>query len=331
MNQFTSVHDVNDLPALLQRMEQYKAQPLRDQHIGLGKRMGLLFLNPSLRTRLSTEIAARQLGMDVIVFNAQQDGWAMEFGDGVVMNGSTVEHVKDAAPVLGQYLDILGVRSFPGLTDREADYAERILNAFIQYSGIPVVSLESATRHPLQSLTDLFTIKEHTRQLFRKPKVVLTWAPHIKPIPHCVANSFAEWMIASGEVDLVIAHPEPCALHPSFTQGATLVHRQEEALMDADVVYVKNWSTFEPYGKVVTGYDDWMITPEKLALTKQAGVMHCLPVRRNVELPDSVLDGSQSWVTQQAANRVWAAQAVIAEILQRQACSAIPIQQVITQ
>jgi N-succinyl-L-ornithine transcarbamylase len=160
---------------------------------------------------------------------------------------------------------------------------------------------------------------------------VLTWAPHIKPIPHCVANSFAEWMIASGEVDLVIAHPEPFALHPSFTQGATMVHRQEEALMDADVVYVKNWSTFEPYGKVVTGYDDWMVTPEKLALTKQAGVMHCLPVRRNVELPDSVLDGSQSWVTQQAANRVWAAQAVIAEILQRQACSAIPIQQVITQ
>lgn len=328
MNQFTSVHDVTDISALLKRMAQYKAQPLRDQHIGLGKRMGLLFLNPSLRTRLSTEIAARQLGMEVIVFNAQQDGWALEFGEGVVMNGSTVEHVKDAAPVLGQYLDILGVRSFPGLMDREADYAERILQAFIQYSGIPVVSLESATRHPLQSLTDLFTIQEQTSQLFRKPKVVLSWAPHIKPIPHCVANSFAEWMIASGEVDLVIAHPEPYALHPSFTQGATITYRQEEALLDADVIYVKNWSTFEPYGKVVPGFDDWMLTPEKLALTQQAGVMHCLPVRRNVELPDAVLDGPHSWVTGQAANRVWAAQAVLSEILQRYSTAVLSTPQI---
>jgi N-succinyl-L-ornithine transcarbamylase len=319
MKQFISVKDVANINALVQKALQYKANPFADKSLGTNKRIGLLFLNPSLRTRLSTQVAAQNLGMEPIVFNVDKEGWALEFAEGAIMNGTTVEHIKDAAPVLGNYFDILCIRTFPGLQNQAQDYSETIIHQFIKYSGIPVVSLESATLHPLQSLTDLITIKESIQangQLKnKKAKVVLTWAPHIKPIPQCVANSFSEWMTAWGEADFVITHPEGYELSTEYTNGATVIHNQEEALKDADFVYVKNWSSYHDYGKVLTTDESWMLTNEKLSKTNDAKVMHCLPVRRNVELSDEILDGKNSLVTKEASNRVWAAQAVLSEIL----------------
>jgi N-succinyl-L-ornithine transcarbamylase len=236
------------------------------------------------------------------------------------MSGNTVEHVKDAAPVLGQYFDILCVRTFPSLKNREDDYSEMFIHQFIKYAGVPVVSLESATLHPLQSLTDLMTISEELqmKQINRRPKIVLTWAPHIKPLPQCVANSFAQWVNAWGEADFVITHPHEYELSTEFTKGAVITHDQNAALADADFVYVKNWSTYTDYGKVYENDPAWMLTEEKLKYTHTAKVMHCLPVRRNVELSDEILDSSHSLVTKQAGNRVWAAQAVLQTILTHQ-------------
>ena len=319
MKQFISVKDVQDINALVAKALDYKKLPFSDKKLGADKRIGLLFLNPSLRTRLSTQVAAQNLGMEPIVFNVDKEGWALEFAEGAIMNGTTVEHIKDAAPVLGNYFDILCIRTFPGLEDKQADYSEKIIKQFIKYAGIPVVSLESATLHPLQSLTDIITIQESIASNAsiknKKPKVVLTWAPHIKPIPQCVANSFSEWMGAWGEADFVITHPEGYALSSEFTNGATIEHNQDQALKDADFVYVKNWSSYEQYGKVLSTDASWMMTSKKLALTNNAKIMHCLPVRRNVELSDEILDGPNSLVTKEASNRVWAAQAVLAEIL----------------
>ena len=319
MKQFISVKDVQDINALVAKALAYKKSPFSDKKLGADKRIGLLFLNPSLRTRLSTQVAAQNLGMEPIVFNVDKEGWALEFAEGAIMNGTTVEHIKDAAPILGNYFDILCIRTFPGLVDKDADYSEKIIKQFIKYAGIPVVSLESATLHPLQSLTDIITIQEsiasNTNIKNKKPKVVLTWAPHIKAIPQCVANSFSEWMVAWGEADFVITHPEGYALSTEFTKGATIMHNQDEALQDADFVYVKNWSSYEDYGKVLSSDASWMMTNKKLALTSNAKLMHCLPVRRNVELSDEILDGPNSLVTKEASNRVWAAQAVLAEIL----------------
>lgn len=319
MKQFIQVKDVAHIDTLVQKALAYKANPLLDQEMGRGKRIGLLFLNPSLRTRLSTQVAAQNLGMEAIVFNVDKEGWALEFTEGAIMNGSTVEHIKDAAPVLGHYFDLLCIRTFPGLVDQVEDYSEKILNQFIQYAGIPIVSLESATLHPLQSLTDLITIQESmastTSFNHKKPKVVLTWAPHIKAIPQCVANSFSEWMNAWGEADFVITHPEGYELATQFTDGATITHDQDAALKAADFVYVKNWSAYNAYGKILCTDHQWMMTNQKLALTNDAKIIHCLPVRRNVELSDEILDGPNSLVTQTASNRVWAAQAVLGEIL----------------
>lgn len=318
MKNFLSVGDVNNLDELIDLALSYKKAPLRDQHLGKNKTMGMLFLNPSMRTRLSTQLAARNLGMEAILFNVGQDGWTLEFEDEAIMSGSTVEHVKDAAPILGNYFDVLGIRTFPSLKNKEEDYSELYIKQFIKYSGIPVVSLESATLHPLQSLTDLITIRETLKEK-KRPKIVLTWAPHVKALPQCVANSFAQWVNYWGEADFVITHPEDYDLSKQFTQGATVTHNQEEALRNADYVYVKNWSTFNDYGRIYTNDPAWMLTNKKLALTNQARVMHCLPVRRNVELSDEVLDSPNSVVTQQASNRVWAAQAVLSEILRKQA------------
>lgn len=319
MKQFISVKDVQDINALVAKALAYKKSPFSDKKLGADKRIGLLFLNPSLRTRLSTQVAAQNLGMEPIVFNVDKEGWALEFEEGAIMNGTTVEHIKDAAPILGNYFDILCIRTFPGLVNKEADYSEKIIKQFIKHAGIPLVSLESATLHPLQSLTDIITIQEsiafNTSIKNKKPKVVLTWAPHIKPIPQCVANSFSEWMGAWGEADFVITHPEGYALSTEFTKGASIEHNQDEALKDADFVYVKNWSSYEQYGKVLSSDAAWMMTKQKLALTSNAKLMHCLPVRRNVELSDEILDGPNSLVTKEASNRVWAAQAVLAEIL----------------
>jgi N-succinyl-L-ornithine transcarbamylase len=317
MKNFVSVKDVVSIDALVQKAMAYKAMPYKDKQLGVGKRVGLLFMNPSMRTRLSTQIAAQNLGMEAIVFNMDKDGWKLELEDGAVMNGTTVEHIKDAAPVLGAYFDLLCIRTFPTLVNKQDDYDEVFVNLLIQYSGIPVISLESATLHPLQSLADVISIKETFKEE-RKPKVVLTWAPHIKPIPQCVANSFAQWMNAWNDADLVITHPEGYELDGQFTKGAVIEHDQKTALENADFVYVKNWSSYTDYGRVLAENKDWMLTTDHLQHTNNARVMHCLPVRRNVELSDEVLDSKNSIVNLQAANRVWAAQAVLAEILTTQ-------------
>lgn len=317
MKQFISVRDITAINDLVEKALAYKADPFMHRTLGADKRIGLLFLNPSLRTRLSTQIAAANLGMEAIVFNVDKEGWALEFEEGAIMSGNTVEHIKDAAPILGNYFDILCIRTFPSLKNREDDYSELYISQFIKYCGVPVISLESSTLHPLQSLTDIITIQEIRRQstVDSRPKIVLTWAPHVKPLPQCVANSFAQWINAWGQADFVITHPEDYELNESFTKGATITHNQDEALINADFVYVKNWSTYNDYGKIYENDPRWMLTNEKIQLTNNAKVMHCLPVRRNVELSDEVLDSANSIVTQQASNRVWAAQAVIATLL----------------
>jgi N-succinyl-L-ornithine transcarbamylase len=314
MKHFLSVNDVSNIQRLIASALEYKANPFKDEKLGQHKRLGMLFLNPSMRTRISTQIAAKNLGMDAIVFNVGQDGWSLEFEDDVIMNGTTVEHVKDAAPVLGKYFDILALRTFPLLQNKKEDYSEQYIHQFVKHAGVPILSLESSTLHPLQSLADLVTIQETFFQK-KKPKIVLTWAPHVKPLPQCVANSFSQWINAWGQADFVITHPKNYELDEKFTNGATICYDQAEALRDADFVYVKNWSSYKEYGKILNNDPDWMLTPEKLNTTNNARVMHCLPVRRNVELSAAVLDGSSSYVTQQAGNRVWAAQAVLADLL----------------
>jgi len=317
MRNFISVNDVSNIDALVAKALEYKSDPFKDRALGTNKRIGCLFLNPSMRTRLSTQVAAQNLGMEAIVFNVGSEGWALEFEEEAIMSGNTVEHVKDAAPIFGKYFDILAIRTFPSLKNREDDYSELYINQFIKYAGIPVVSLESATLHPLQSLTDLITITETFQPLkpAARPRIVLTWAPHVKPLPQCVANSFSQWVTAWGNADFVITHPEDYELNEEFTKGAIITHDQDAALRDADYVYVKNWSTYQDYGRIYSNDPEWMMTNEKLQLTNNARVMHCLPVRRNVELSDEILDGPNSLVTQEASNRVWAAQAVLADIL----------------
>ena len=320
MKQFISSNDVRSISTLINQALIYKSSPRKDELLGKNKRLGCLFLNPSMRTRLSTQVAAQQLGMECVVFNIGSEGWAMDFEDGAVMNGTTAEHVKDAAPILGKYFDVLAIRTFPSLKNKDADYSEHVIHQFIKYAGIPVLSLETATLHPLQSLTDLITIEEAMSANFtskRKPKIVLTWAPHVKALPQCVANSFAQWINAWGEADFTIVHPQGYELSEEFTRGATISHNQEEALQHADFIYVKNWSSYNDYGNTPAYEGNWMLTLEKLKSTNQAKVMHCLPVRRNVELADEILDSEHSLVTQQAANRVWAAQAVIANLLEK--------------
>lgn len=317
MNRFFSVADVHNLEEIVNEALSLKANPNANELLGKYKTLGLVFLNPSLRTRLSTQKAAMNLGMNVMVMNMDKDGWALETQDGVVMNGTTVEHIREAAAVMGEYCDILGLRSFPSLKDKEADYNEDLFNKFMKYCAVPVVSLESATRHPLQSLTDLITITEYKK--IAKPKVVLAWAPHVKALPQAVPNSFAEWMCKAQEqglVDFTIAHPEGYDLAEEFTQGATLTNSLDEALNGADFVYVKNWSSYKEYGQVYSVSEDWMMDGDKLAKTNDAKVMHCLPVRRDLELSSEILDGPNSLVIKEASNRVWAAQVVLKRMLE---------------
>ncbi len=314
MQNFISTHDVADISALIDLALQYKKDPLADKTLGIGKRLGLLFMNPSLRTRISTQIAAQHLGIESYVLNVDNDNWKLEFSEGAIMDGASVEHIKDAAPIFGAYFDIIGLRSFPGLKDRGLDYSENVIRSLQKYANIPVLNLESATLHPLQSLADLITIHENWKKP-HKPKVVLTWAPHIKPLPQCVANSFAQWVNAWDGADFVITHPEGYALDTAYTDGASITHHQEEALEGADFVYVKNWSSYQNYGQVKQDGRDWMLTEKLMSRTNNAHTMHCLPVRRNVELSDEILDHPNSLTTAQAANRVWAAQAVLSKLL----------------
>ena len=314
MRNFLSVDDVRDPEALVKKALEYKTQPHKDKHLGAGKTIGMIFLNPSLRTRVSTQLAARNLGMEVIVFNIDKEGWQLEFADGVVMNGTSVEHVKEAAAVLGQYFNILSIRTFPGLKDRNEDYSEHILSQFVKYAGVPVLSLESATLHPLQSAADLVTIRETFTEK-RKPKVVMTWAPHVKALPQAVPNSFAQWMNTWGGAEFIITHPEGYELAEKFSGPAKIEYNQDKALEGADFVYVKNWSSYKEYGQLLNTDPSWMITHKKIAHTNNAKIMHCLPVRRNLVIADEVLDSPSSIVVQQAGNRVWAAQAVLSEIM----------------
>lgn len=313
MKHFTQFESNTLAQELINKALYFKNAPLSADAKGKGKRLGLIFLNPSLRTRVSTQIAASNLGIDSVVLNMDKEGWALEMQDGTIMNKMTVEHIKDAAAVLGSYFDVLAIRAFPSLVNKAEDSDDFTLNQFIKYANLPVVSLESAIRHPLQSLADMVTIKENVSGK-SKPKVVLTWAPHIKAIPHAVANSFAEWTLGCN-YDLTIAHPEGYELDERFTTGATIEHDQAKALEGADFVYVKNWSAFQSYGKIIHVPEPWLLTEEKLKQSPEAKVMHCLPVRRNLELSDEILDGSRSLVQQQAKNRIFAAQAVLDKII----------------
>lgn len=310
MKHYTSIHDIDNIHKWIEEAMALKENPLKHIELGKNKTLGLLFFNSSLRTRLSTQKAALNLGVNPIVMNVSGDAWGLEFEDGTVMNGSTAEHIKEAAAVVSQYCDIVAVRAFPTLTDKIKDESEQILNAFKKYASVPIVNMESATGHPLQGFTDAITISEFTQ--VKKPKVVLSWAPHIKSLPHAVANSFVQAM-QKMEVDFVIANPEGYNLSPEITRDTPIYHNQEEAFKDADFVYTKNWSSYEDYGKVKITDPSWMITKEKLG---DAKFMHCLPVRRNVVVEDAVLDSNNSIVIQQANNRTFAAQLVLKKILE---------------
>lgn len=311
MKQFTAVSDISDPIALAEEALAIKADPFAQDQLGKNKTMVLLFFNPSLRTRLSTQKAGLNLGMSVISMNAAQ-GWQLEFEDNIVMNTDKAEHIREAAAVVSQYADIIGIRTFPSLTDKEKDYSDFIINRFIKYASVPVISLESAIRHPLQSLADLVTIKEQTTK--KRPRVVLSWAPHPRALPQAVSNSFIEWMQAA-DLDLVITHPEGYELSSDFVKDTAVEYDQTKAFEGADFIYTKNWSSYEQYGKILQQDNQWMITPEKMALTNNGKFMHCLPVRRNVVVADGVLDSPQSLVIEQANNRTYAAQAVIARML----------------
>ena len=309
MKNFTSFADAGDYKALLQQALEIKANPFAYQHVGQNKTVGLIFFNPSLRTRLSSIKAAYNLGAQAWVLNAGADSWTLEMNDGAVMNGSTQEHIKEAIAVMSEYCDVLGVRTFPTLKDRDEDYNEVVFNKILKYATVPVISLESATLHPLQSFADLITVAERKRT--ERVKVVLTWAPHVRALPQCVPNSFADWFSEVDWVDFVITHPEGYELDPRFTKGARIEYDQRKALAGADFVQAKNWSSYRDYGQVLTSDPGWMLTPEHLALTNDAGFLHCLPVRRNVEVSDAVLDSPNSLVIQEAANRVFSMQTVL--------------------
>jgi N-succinyl-L-ornithine transcarbamylase len=311
MKQFLSAMDTPDVQALVQDALACKKDPHGFSQLGKNKTMVMLFFNPSLRTRLSTEKAALNLGMQVISMNADQ-GWNLEFEEGAIMNAGSAEHIREAAAVISQYADIIGVRTFPSLKDREKDYADQVIKSFVRYARVPVVSLESAIRHPLQSLTDVITVEQFKKTA--RPKVVLTWAPHPRALPQAVPNSFIEWM-QRAEVDLVITHPPGYELAPEFTKDTPVVYDQHKALEGADFVYAKNWSSYMQYGQILSQDPDWQITPDKMARTNDARFMHCLPVRRNVIVSDAVLDSPQSVVIEQAGNRTFAAMAVLKAIL----------------
>ncbi|MCE7069320.1 N-acetylornithine carbamoyltransferase [Dyadobacter sp. CY327] len=312
MKHFLSINDVTDLNQLITNGIAAKRNPFAEIELGKNKTIGLLFFNSSLRTRISTQKAAQNLGLNVITMNVGQDGWGLEMEEGVIMNGDKAEHVKEAAAVIGSYCDIIGIRSFAGLQDREKDYAEIVFQQFKKYADVPIINLESATRHPLQSLADCITIEEF--KIKQRPKVVLTWLPHFKALPQAVANSFCEWMNPM-DVELVITHPEGYDLAPEFVGKGQVIYDQDKALEGADFVYGKNWSSYQHYGQVLTSNPSWMITEAKMSRTDNGKFMHCLPLRRNMKVADEVLDGPRSLVIEQAANREWSAQAALREVL----------------
>lgn len=309
MKKYTTIKNISNLSETIKEAILLKMNPFEFSDLGKHKTLVMLFFNASLRTRLSTEKAAKNLGMNVMVLNVN-DAWNLEFEDGTIMNAGTSEHVKEAARVISQYADIIAVRAFPSLTDKQKDESEYILNNFVKYATVPIINMESATAHPLQALADAITISELTDK--PKPKVVLSWAPHPRALPQAVANSFAEIMQLM-DVDFIITHPKGYELNPDITKNTPVVYDQEKALKGADFVYVKNWSNYNNYGKVLNEDPNWMMTKSKLGNAK---FMHCLPVRRNVVVEDAVLDGENSVVIEQANNRTYAAQIVLKKILE---------------
>lgn len=314
MENFFSIEDVTDLQELLQKALKVKANPLNNSKLGKHKTLGLIFYNSSLRTRISSQKAAYNLGMDVITLNIGSDGWALESKDGVVMDQGTAEHIKDAAAVISEYVDVIGIRCFAGLKDREEDYLEGVLQNFIKHATVPIINLESSTLHPLQSLADLVTIETNKNK--PKPKVVLTWAPHPRQLPQAVANSFVEWM-KEADVELVITHPKGYDLASKFSNGVTVEYDQNKAFEGADFIYAKNWSSYTSYGEILSKDTSWCVDERKMELTDNAKFMHCLPVRRNVIVSDGVIDSENSLVVEQAGNRVVSIQTILQEFLSK--------------
>jgi len=312
MNNFIDLTEVLDLHKLVQEAQALKKDPYAHESLGKRKVLGLLFFNPSLRTRLSTQKAAKLLGMEVMVMNFSSEAWAIEYEDGTVMSGLRSEHIREAAQVVSQYCDIVAIRAFASLTDQEKDESEIVLRSFQKYASVPIVNMESATAHPLQAVADAITLKEHWPS--HRPKVVLSWAPHPKALPHAVANSFVK-MMEYQDANFVITHPKGYELDKKITQNIPIIYDQEEALKNADFVYVKNWASYQDYGKILRTDDQWMLSRKKMEVTNHAKFMHCLPIRRNVVVSDDVLNHESSLVIEQANNRTYAAQAVLKSIL----------------
>ena len=332
---FLGIDDIEDLQKWVSEARDLKKAPLRDHELGAGKTIGLLFFNPSLRTRLSTQKAAQNLGLNCIVMNFDKEGWALEYTDGSVMDQGKSEHIREAAKVISQYCDIIAIRAFASLEDRAKDEAEVVLKGFRKYAGVPIVNMESSTGHPLQALADAITLDENglnenglnekdlgvqdtLESGSSKPrkKVVLTWAPHPKALPHAVANSFVK-MMKRQDAEFVITHPEGYELNPEITAGVQIEYDQKKAFENADFIYAKNWSSYSQYGKVISQDKSWMVDQRKMAVTREGRFMHCLPVRRNVVVSDDVLDSEASLVIEQANNRTYSAQLVLSKILKQ--------------
>ena len=313
MKHFINFDAIPDLQNAVQEVRSLKKNPFASEQLGKHKTLGMLFFNPSLRTRLSTQKAAQHLGLKTMVMNFSNEAWALEFEDGTKMSGLRSEHIKEAAAVVSQYCDVVAIRAFASLSDKQKDEEEQVLNNFARYASIPVINMESATAHPLQALADAVTIDEH--KLTKRPKIVLSWAPHPKALPHAVGNSFTK-MVQQMDADFIIAQPEGYELNPEITKNTPVIYNQEEALEEADFVYAKNWCSYKEYGKILRTDSSWMLTAEKMKLTNNAKFMHCLPVRRNVVVSDDVLDHPNSLVIEQANNRTFAAQWVLKQVLQ---------------
>lgn len=314
MENFFSIKDVKNINALLANALEVKANPIANKELGRNKTLGLIFYNSSLRTRISSQKAAYNLGMDVIVLNIGSDGWQLESKDGVVMDKGTAEHIKEAAAVISEYVDVIGIRCFASLQDRAVDYSEEVLQNFIKHATVPIVNLESSTLHPLQSFADLITIE--TNKTKPRPKVVLTWAPHPRALPQAVANSFIEWM-KEADLELVVTHPKGYELAPEFTNGIATEYDQKKAFEGADFIYAKNWSSYTEYGQILNSDLSWCVNSDKMSVTNNAKFMHCLPVRRNVVVSDEVIDSENSIVIEQASNRVVSIQTILQELIKK--------------
>ncbi len=312
MKNFIKINDILDYNNIINQAIELKRDPYKYQNIGHNKTLGLIFFNPSLRTRLSTQKAAIHLGMKTMIMNFNSEGWGLEYENKTIMSGNNSEHVKEAAQVISQYCDIVGIRAFSSLKNKIIDESEKVINSFIKYASIPILNMESSIAHPLQALTDAITIKENIKT--SKPKIVLSWAPHPKALPHAVANSFVNMMKVS-DYEFVIANPEGYNLNPEITQGIKVIHDQKKAFKNADFIYAKNWSSYDNYGEILIDDNSWLINTEKMKLTNNGKFMHCLPVRRNFVVSDAVLDSNNSLVIQQANNRTYAAQIILKKMI----------------